>query len=368
MTLPTPDPVSTSPASPAVGPPASARVRAALVGAGRIGSHHARALAREVPGADLTTVVDPRVEAAQALAEELGARAVPTIEEALADDTLDAVLITTPAALHTSAITTAAKAGRHVFTEKPITTTLEDAHTVIDACRDADVHLQVGFNRRFAPGFVAARKAVEDGRVGRVRLMRSVTRDPGPFTADPLSTPRGTIFLETLIHDFDTLLWLNPGAKVLSVHAHADALVRPDAKADGFLDTAVVTIVFDNGATAVAEACFEASYGYDVRGEVLGDVGMVTMGCGRTSDMTYFGAQGAAWDTSRADTDLLHTAYVAELDAFVRTVRGEDVAASGAVVGGLPGPEAGLASLRVAHAAITSASQNRTVTLEETSA
>ncbi|AYD90126.1 dehydrogenase [Actinomyces sp. 2119] len=361
MTSPAPHPLSSSPDSSAARPTASARVRAALVGAGRIGSHHARALAREVPGAELTTVVDPRAEAAQALATELGAQAVPTIEDALAEDNLDAVLVTTPAALHTPAITAAARAGKHVFTEKPITTTIEDAHTVIEACRDAGVHLQVGFNRRFAPGFAAARQAVEDGRVGQVRLMRSVTRDPGPFTADPSRIARGTIFLETLIHDFDTLLWLNPGAEVVSVYAHADALVRPDAKADGFLDTAVVTIVFDNGATAVAEACFEASYGYDVRGEVLGASGMVTMGSARTSDMTYFGSQGAAWDTSRADTDLLHTAYVAELDAFVRTVRGEDVVTPG----GLPGPEAGLASLRVARAAITSASQNRTVTLEE---
>ncbi|MBE6481738.1 MAG: dehydrogenase [Actinomyces ruminicola] len=332
-------------------------VNLALVGAGRIGNHHARALAREVPGAVVTTVVDPRTEAAAALAAELGAQPVSTIDEAVADPDLDAVLITTPAALHAPAIITAAKAAKHVFTEKPITTTIEDAHAAIDACTRAGVRLQVGFNRRFAPGFAAAHAAVSDGRVGEVRQMRSVTRDPGPFSVDPAKIAPWTMFLETLIHDFDTLLWLNPGAEVVSVTAHADALVRPDAKPDGFIDTATVTLVFDTGAMATAEACFEALYGYDVRGEVFGAKGMATAGCGRTSDMTYYGADGASWDTSRKDTDLLHTAYVGELDAFVRSVRGENV--------DVPGAEAGLRALRVARAAILSVRENRTVSLKE---
>lgn len=332
-------------------------VTIALVGAGRIGTHHARAVAHEIPGATITAVVDPRIEAAQALADELGAQAFATIDEAVADPALDAVLITTPARFHVDAIVTAARAGKHVFTEKPITTTIEDAHRAIEACERAGVRLQVGFNRRFAPGFAAARQAIDDGRVGDVRLMRSLTRDPGPFGADPARIPQWTMFLETLIHDFDTLLWLNPGAEVVSVHALADALVRPEAKKDGFIDTAMVTLVFDNGAMATAEACFEALYGYDVRGEVFGSQGMVTAGSGRANDATFFGSQGASWQTSRMDTDLLHTAYVAELSAFVRSVRGEEIE--------VPGAEAGLRSLRVAQAAIMSVEQARPVALEE---
>ena len=84
--------------------------------------------------------------------------------------------------------------------------------------------------------------------------------------------PPGTIFTQTLIHDFDTLLWLNPGAEPLSVYATADALVAPDFKEAGLLDTAVVVITFDNGAIVVAEANFSAVYGYDVprRGLRLG--------------------------------------------------------------------------------------------------
>ena len=111
--------------------------------------------------------------------------------------------------------------------------------------------------------------------------MRSLTRDPG--LANPAAVPPWTIFLQTLIHDFDTLLWLNPGAEPVEVFAMADALVAPDFKAAGLLDTAVVVITFDNGARAIAEASFSAAYGYDVRGEVFGSAGMVTAGDGARS-------------------------------------------------------------------------------------
>ena len=140
--------------------------------------------------------------------------------------------------------------------------------------------LQVGFNRRFAPDWPAARALLDDGRLGTPRLLRSVTRDPGGF--DPARVAPDTIFNETLIHDFDTLRFLNPGASAVEVYATADALVEPAWRDRGLLDTAVVVVRFDNGAVGIAEACFEAAYGYDVRGEVFGSGGMATMGDGRT--------------------------------------------------------------------------------------
>jgi len=147
------------------------------------------------------------------------------------------------------------------------------------------VALQVGFNRRFATDFAAGRQLVVDGAVGTPQLMRSLTRDPG--LADPAAVPPWTIFLQTLIHDFDTLLWLNPGAEPTSVYATADALVAPEFKDSGLLDTAVVVITFDNGAIAVAEASFSAAYGYDVRGEVFGSAGMVSMGGAPKSPLVH---------------------------------------------------------------------------------
>jgi myo-inositol 2-dehydrogenase/D-chiro-inositol 1-dehydrogenase len=332
-------------------------VRVALIGAGRIGSSHAELVARHVPGAALVAVADPTPNA-ERLAAELGVGVVERSAEAVLDrEDVDAVLITTPARSHTDLVVQAARAGKHVFVEKPMAVTLADADRAIAAAEAAGVVLQVGFNRRFAPGWVAARAAIDAGRIGTPQLLRSVTRDPGPFTADPGRIPPGTIFLETLIHDFDALCFLNPGARPTRVTAVADALIRPDAKATGHLDTAVVTVEFDNGAIAVAEANFSALYGYDVRAEVFGSGGMVTAGNARSSDMTYYGPDGIGIDTARRDTDLLRNAYLGEFVAFVDAIRTGTAAP-------VTGADARTA-LSIALAAVDSAADRRVVDIAD---
>ncbi|MFW0792256.1 Gfo/Idh/MocA family oxidoreductase [Gordonia sp. CPCC 205515] len=350
--------ISASPAPVATRADAAAPIRVATIGAGRIGSNHTALIARHVPGAVVAAVADPVDGAAARLAETVGAGFATTdIDDVLGSPDVDAVLITAPARSHSELVCRAAQAGKHVFCEKPMAVTLDEADRAIAAADAAGVVLQVGFNRRFAPGFAAARRAVDDGRVGTPQLLRSLTRDPGPWQADPARVPQWTIFLETLIHDFDTLCFLNPGARPVRVHAFADALVRPDAKTSGHLDTAVVTITFDNGAIATAEANFSALYGYDVRGEVFGSNGMATAGDGRTTDMTFYGAAGVEIDTARADTVLLHSAYVGELTAFVDAVR----TGGAAVVGGADARTA----LQIALAAIRSVQTGATVEIDE---
>jgi myo-inositol 2-dehydrogenase / D-chiro-inositol 1-dehydrogenase len=326
----------------------------ALIGAGRIGTNHAAIVARQVSGARLVAVADPVEIAAKRLAAELDADAVD-VETLLGRSDVDGVLITAPARSHTDLVVAAAAAGKHVFCEKPMAVTLADADRAIAAAEQAGIVLQVGFNRRFAPAFAAARAAIDAGRIGTPQLLRSLTRDPGPFTADPALIPQWTIFFETLIHDFDTLCFLNPGAQPVSVHAFADALVAADARDSGHLDTAVVTIRFDNGAIATAEASFSALYGYDVRGEAFGSAGMVTAGTSRTTDMTLYDAGGIHVDTARSDTALLHAAYAGELTAFVEAGRS-----------GGPSPVPGAAArtaLAVALAAIESVETGTAVAL-----
>ncbi|MGC4962009.1 Gfo/Idh/MocA family oxidoreductase [Gordonia sp. DT218] len=350
---------ATTPASiPVPSRGATAPIRIATIGAGRIGSSHTELITRHVPGAVVAAVADPVDGAAERLAAVAGAGFATTdIDDVFASPDVDAVLITAPARSHSELVCRAAAAGKHVFCEKPMAVTLDEADQAIAAASDHDVVLQVGFNRRFAPGFAAARRAVDDGRVGTPQLLRSLTRDPGPWQVDPARVPQWTIFLETLIHDFDTLCFLNPGARPVSVHAFADALIRPDARESGHLDTAVVTITFDNGAIATAEASFSALYGYDVRAEVFGSAGMATAGDGRTTDMTFYGAAGVEIDTARRDTVLLHSAYVGELTAFVESVRG----GSPAPVGGADARTA----LQIALAAIHSVETGGTITIGE---
>lgn len=299
----------------------SSPVRVGLIGAGGIGSFHGESLARRVPGAALAAVADPAPGVAERLAASLGCQKA-TLEpvELLADPSIQAVVIAAPPSVHADLIEAAAGAGKAVFCEKPMALTLEDAERAIEAARAAGVPLQVGFNRRFAADFRAAHDLVTSGRVGKPQLMRSLTRDPA--LADPSIVKPWTIFLETLIHDFDTLRWLNPGARALEVYAAADALIRPDWKDRGLLDTAMVMIRFDNGALATAEASFQAVYGYDVRGEVFGSAGMVTAGDVHRTSMAFYGEEGVVHDTVRRNIDLFHDAYTDELAHFVDCVRG----------------------------------------------
>ena len=337
---------------------AASTVRLATLGAGRIGTNHAEVVARRIPGAALVAVYDPAPGCADRLAGELATPVATTdADGVLAREDIDGVVITAPARCHTELVVAAAAAGKHVFVEKPMAITMADAERAIAAADEAGVVVQVGFNRRCAPGFAAARKAIDDDEVGTPQLLRSLTRDPGPFTADPARIPQWTIFLETLIHDFDTLCWLNPGATPVRVHATADALVRPDAKEQGHLDTAVATIQFDNGAIATAEASFSALYGYDVRAEVFGSAGMVTAGNGRSTDMTLYNGTGVHVDTSRRDTDLLRSAYVGELTTFVDAIRhGTLVPATG---------HDARTALSIALAAIRSVETGAAVTIAE---
>jgi len=331
-------------------------VDVAVIGSGRMGAFHARSLAQRIPGARLAAIADPAPGAAERLAVELGVdRAYDDPAKALADPAVAAVVIAAPARFHADLVVAAAEAGKGVFCEKPMALSLSDADRAIDAAGSAGTVLQVGFNRRFAPDWRAARALLDDGRLGTPRLLRSLTRDPGGF--DPARVPPDTIFNETLIHDFDTLRFLNPGAEAVEVHAYADALVAPGWRDRGLLDTAVVTVRFDNGAVGVAEACFEAAYGYDVRAEVFGSGGMATLGDGRRTGMVFSSAGGQSVDTVGSDQELLADAYVAELAAFV-----------GAVRAGTPAPVGGQdarAALAIALAAAGSVRSGRPTRIAE---
>jgi len=276
-----------------------------LIGAGWIGSFHAETLANRLPGARLTAVADPQPGAADRLHAP---RAYRDPLALIADRSIDAVAICSPATTHADLVVAAAQAGKHVFCEKPMAPTLDDADRAIAAARSAGVALQVGFNRRFAADFADMHRRIVDGAIGTPQLLRSLTRDPG-ISADVAARLKPwTVFNETLIHDFDTLCWLNPGARVTSVYAQADALVHPQFADSGFLDTAVVQIRFDNGAFAIAEASFQAVYGYDVRGEVFGSGGVLQAG-------------RPPQNAGTANTELFGDAYVAQFAHFVDCVQ-----------------------------------------------
>ncbi|MCQ9165729.1 MULTISPECIES: Gfo/Idh/MocA family oxidoreductase [unclassified Arthrobacter] len=312
-------------------------VRLGLIGAGWIGAFHAESVARRIPGAVLEAVADPFLDNARGLADRLGVAKV-TVDpgDLFTDPAIDGVIIASPVRFHAQLISAAARAGKHVFCEKPAGLDLEELDAALADVGRAGVNFQVGFNRRYAEDFLAAKRDIDSGVVGTPQLLRSLTRDPGTGSIPGAAkTPPWTVFMETLIHDFDTLNWFNAGAEPVQVYAVADALVEPAYKDHGFLDTAVVTIRYDNGAVAVAEASFSALYGYDIRGEVFGSKGMVQAGRSTETAARRYTAAGLSADTPRLNIELFKQAYTDELADFAAGIAGlPEIVGKGTTPGG----------------------------------
>ena len=179
-----------------------------LIGAGRIGQVHAGTIHHRVTSAKLVAVADVLEDAARTCAQKFGIpRFTTRFSDILDDPGIDAVLICTPTNTHADLIVGAARAGKHIFTEKPIELTLEQVDRAVAAVERAGVKFQVGFNRRFDPNFARVRQAVAGGEIGEPHMIHIISRDPGP---PPISYVKssGGIFLDMAIHDFDMARFL----------------------------------------------------------------------------------------------------------------------------------------------------------------
>lgn len=327
-------------------------VSVALLGAGNIGRYHAETLASRVPGTRLAVIADPVPKLAETLAKQYGCDATRDPLAPLTDKSVDAVVIATPGDTHAELIAQAAAAGKAIFCEKPISWELDTADRALAAVTKAGVFLQIGFQRRFDPSFLRVHELVKKGRLGQVQLARSITRDPK--LVNPEKVPPWAIFRETLIHDFDMLCW-TIGSEPVEVFAMADTLIAPELKSAGLKDTATVQIRFASGALAVADASFQAVYGYDVRAEVFGSEGMACAEPKAGSGAVYFGPDGEVRDRVFWYLDLFGHAYTAELQAFVTAVRAGSASPC-------TGEEARRA-LAIAAAAIRSVEERRPVAI-----
>lgn len=349
----------TSPTAPLSPPIPRPPVGVGVIGVGTMGAHHAESLARRVPGARLVGIADPQPGLAERQALALGCEQwTLDYQQLLKDPAVEAVVVATPARFHADAIVAAAEAGKSVFCEKPITHDLLDADRAIQATRQAGVVLQIGFQRRFDAAFVRARRLVDSGQLGRIQLLRSLTRDPS--LDQPERVTPWAIFLETLIHDFDVLRFLGGGAEPVEVYAAADALVLPDWKSRGLRDTAVVMLRYDSGAMATADSSFQAVYGYDVRAEVFGSDGMARVGEASPINLVHDTRAGSVQARPHWFVDLFGEAYSAELDYFVAAVRG--------LVPPESSGEDGRAALKISLAAVRSVETGRPVRVEEITA
>jgi myo-inositol 2-dehydrogenase/D-chiro-inositol 1-dehydrogenase len=250
------------------------QVSIAVIGAGRIGQIHARNLARRVSQASLVAISDVVEQAATECARDLAVPgAVTDYREILADREVDAVAICSSTDTHAQIIEEAARAGKHIFCEKPIDFNLTRIDRALAAVAKAEVKLQVGFNRRFDPNFRRVRELVAEGRIGKPHLLSITSRDPEPPPIDYVRRSGG-IFLDMTIHDFDMARYLM-ASEAEEIYAAGGVMVDPRIGEAGDIDTAVVTLRFEGGAIGTINNSRRAAYGYDQRVEVFGEKGMV---------------------------------------------------------------------------------------------
>src|SRR6185312_7303492 len=182
---------------------------------------------------------------ARALAAELEIDAAySSAAELAAHPGLDAVVIASPPKYHLSAIAAAARAGKHVFCEKPLTLRLDEADAAIAAVNRAGVILQVGHMRRYDPPYVAARARIEAGEIGEIVVFKSLGRDQETSPAGACQVEaNGTLFHDSTAHDFDLARWLT-GDEILELHAYGSTIAIPELKQAGGFDAGVVNLPF----------------------------------------------------------------------------------------------------------------------------
>ena len=325
-------------------------VRFGLLGAGRIGKVHARAVTGN-PDASLVAVADAVPAAAEAIAAQYGCE-VRSIEAIEAASDIDAVVICTPTDTHAELIERFCRAGKAIFCEKPIDLDVERVRACLEVVTETNGKLMVGFNRRFDPHFLAVRKAIDDGRIGTVEMVTITSRDPG---APPLDYIRrsGGIFRDMTIHDFDMARFLL-GEEPVSVSATATVLVDPAIGAAGDYDSVSVILQTASGRQAIISNSRRATYGYDQRIEVLGSKGMAAAENQRETSIEI--ATGTGF-TRPPLLDFFMTrytsAYAAEIAAFVAGI------AEGAAIA--PTGDDGLKALALAEAAVRSVAEGRKV-------
>lgn len=333
----------------------SPKVGLGLAGSGRMGAILARAIVRGVPEARLVGLADVDLEAARRLADELGVDAVygSATELARRPDVVG-VVIAASSRHHLEVVRQVAAERREIFCEKPLALTIADTEAAIAAASSAGVRLQLGLMRRFDPAYRRGYSRLAAGEIGRPVLFKSLQFDPGPpppAVADPAVS--GGIHIDMGVHEYDLARWLM-GAEVVEVHAWGSTLAYPELATVGDVDSAVVNLRFENGATGSVELARSAT-AEDVRTEVVGERGTIAIGRRPAAPRRGPGAvdpgeASGGWGAGPLRFDL---AYVAEMRAFARAIAND----TPVPVGGAEG----LAALRIALAAHRSMREGRPI-------
>ncbi|MEM7462710.1 MAG: inositol 2-dehydrogenase [Pseudomonadota bacterium] len=329
-------------------------VRLGVLGAGRIGQVHAKAISH-VRGAELLAISDPIEASAEVVSKEYGCdiRSIDQIENS---DDVDAVVICTPTDTHADLIEKFCRAGKSVFCEKPIDLDIERVRACLRVVDETDSSLMVGFQRRYDPDFLALKNTIEAGRIGKVEMIALTSRDPAPPPLEYIARSGG-IFRDMMVHDFDVARWLLD-EEVDSIQAAASVLVDEKIGEAGDFDSANVILKTASGKQCTINNSRRAGYGYDQRIEVHGSLGAVSAKNFHETNIEL--ADGSGYHKAPLQDFFMTryaTAYANEIEAFVQALEdGVEPPTTG---------QDGLMSLALAEAALLSVEQDRTVKMNE---
>jgi len=313
-----------------------------ILGAGRIGKVHTESITTGIPGVRIKVIADPYMNAeTEAWALSKGVEKVSKDSaDVLSDPEIDAVLICSSTDTHAEFTRAAARAGKHIFCEKPLDLDVDRIKETLKIVEEAGVKFQIGFNRRFDHNFLALREAVKAGKIGEPHIVRITSRDPAPPNPAYIQSSGG-IFMDMTIHDFDMVRYLS-GSEVEEIYVNGAVLVDPEIGKAGDIDTAIITMKLANGALAVIDNSRKAAYGYDQRAEVFGSKGAVasandTLSTAVLSDETGVTAEKPLYFF----LERYMASFTSEMKLFIKAIREDG-----------PTPVGGLDALRPVQIAI----------------
>ena len=333
------------------------KIRIGIVGAGRIGNVHAESITYHIPEAEITAVSDVIGENARRLAERFGIKKTSSDwHDVVTDPEVDAVLVCSSTPTHAEITVAALKAGKHVFCEKPVHTSVEKIMEVAKTAEETGKKLQIGFNRRFDHNHRKVQALARSGALGNIEIIKITSRDPEPPSPE-YAASSGGLYIDMMIHDFDMAMFL-AGSDVTEVYAAGTSLVDKRIGEAGDVDTAIVTLTFANGALGVIDNSRRAAYGYDQRVEVFGSLGMAADENDGDSTVRVSTAAGVTGDKPKFFfLERYMQSFTDELRQFIRAIR-EDTEVP-------VGIRAGLMSVVLAKAAKKSLDEHRPVKISE---
>lgn len=295
------------------------KITVGVIGAGRIGKLHVENML-QLPNILVKTISDPMLESAQAWGHERGIQQiVPDPQLLLNDPEIDAVFICSPTDTHVELIKAAAKQGKHIFCEKPISFSDTETLEAYKAIKEANVKVQIGFNRRFDKNYARVQQCVANHSIGQLHILKITSRDPEPPSLDYVKRSGG-LFMDMTIHDFDMARFAS-GSEVTEVFVTGGALVNPKIAEVNDIDTAVISLKFANGAVGVIDNSREAVYGYDQRIEAFGSKGAAESRNEQETTVKLSTAESVSEDQPlHFFLERYNDAYICEIRAFFETI------------------------------------------------